>query len=502
MKNENQGQVSEGFNPITGESGSMLSGSGTHIRGLGLTGGVSRCREIARRIYSDMNTPDYRDKMFAQISILEGDLSDIKKEIYFLETQLSEPSAQAYDTFWGRGSDSPINKINVRWRELFPGDNRPVEMNNVGSIQANYLVVDSAMELISKKIQDPDISALEIYYNLIDSKDSAVSEIEKCYTYYTRYLIGCLLRGFGLLGHYNGKLAELNAPVNKTNYENWNAALNTDGTILKNGGKAAQTFIDTIKDNGNSTYVYLQKSTGHAGAQQIHLGYYDLPNKGNQVLVGYEVTVNEAGNACLTVWQGDFRNDGYVENVKKVNKDFCHVERLVSDSQCLPKSGTDWDDNKGLGLVVFFDKQKVPAAKGKVAVDLSFASETTSWDEHHDRYAKYICLVPKFADVVDGKIDLKNAKWQGNSRFNDIILNTELHPLALLHGATEDYRTFSAEMPDEVIYIDDNINFVFTENKYESGVLCSPMSTIEFFGHDYLIKPWYESKIHQDQFDN
>ena len=477
------------------------------VGGFKIVGGVGQAMGMAFTIYSAIKTANYRDKVLAGITTIEGDLDDIKTEIKdLIKVENSLAAALAYDDFWGTGDTSPIRIINLRWTQAFPGDNNnPKEIIKIKNIQDNYAAVNSAMGSISTKIQNTNISALEMYYNMIDGQSCAVSEIEKCYTYYNRYLIGCLLRGFGLLGHYNRELAKLNSPEYKTTYENWNIDLNVKGTILKNGGNVAQTFIDTIKGNGDSTYVYLQKSAGHSGSKHIHLGDYDLPNKGNQVLVGYEIAVNVQGNAYLAVWQGDFRDDGYVENVTKVNKDDCPIVRMVSDSSCIPLDGGE-DGNMGHGLVVFFDKLKIPVPANKVAVDIKLKSLTEAWDngkgyygDQAERSGRYIWTAVKVADVVDGKVDMGSAKWLDNDRWEDLHFNSHQYPAG---DSGSFYCTYDAVVPDLMIYICGNSSFRFSDNEYKSGALYTPMSTVEFYGDGDILWPWYESKIHQDQFNN
>lgn len=388
-----------------------------------ITGNLFQAAGILYNIYSSYETSKYRENVETGLKIIEGELQDITKMIKEFDRKA---------TYWQQWNelDNPINVIDNAYG-YFP-DNPTVSADSIATAMMNIhmAICGEAMPVESKN--------LHLFIEQLEPSKLMTSRIETAYTYFTRYLVGRMVRGFVMLGL-----------LDKALYQEWYVFLTKGNaksseeylahSFLDYEGRICQQVIDALK--GRDSWAGLSNPTEeNIKTNQINLGgAADIPD-GNAV-VGLDF--QEAGNSALDVvfWHGKIDKYGYVTNPEKIAPGK-GSKKVNAGTRCVP--------NGNLGPQIahygFIDTNKVKVPEGHAIVNLRWRQSTGKF-KHYSGYSQkgsptwsmVYLSVQHAAILAGGKIDMSTAVWTKSKRGDKIKLDTHYMPTVKLPGGVKWY---------------------------------------------------------------
>ena len=375
-----------------------------------IAGNLFQAAGILYNIYSSYKTTEFRDNVEQGLKLIEGELDEISKMIKQFDRKA---------TYWQQWNelDNPLNVIDNAYG-YFP--NSPtVSADTIATAMMNVhmAICGNAMPVQTKNLQ--------LFVDQLVGSKLMTSKVETAYNYFTRYLVGRMVRGFVMLSVNDEKL-----------FKEWYGFLKTGNTesdqeylkhpFLEYEGQMCQQVIDGLKDKddwaGQANPAKKNIETNHVNIG----GAPDIPD--DNAVVGYDFY--KAGNDALDVvfWYGKIDKYGYVASVEKAVPG-----KSAKKVYAGTKSARDDADEPYITNYGFIDTNPVSVPEGHAIVNVKWRQSTGKFhiDTGDPKKAQpvwsMVYLSVEHAEIQpDGIIDMSTAIWTKSNRGGEISLEVSL----------------------------------------------------------------------------
>lgn len=351
--------------------------------------------------YQSYETKKYREAVLSGIETIEEDLSHLENVLDQLSHDLK---------FWQQwnAARQPLALIKLHYANY---------QENTESKDTTTVCNDlsDAMMAIHTAVcgEDSYGYALENYLATLESKQIMTSKVELLYQFFTRFLVGRMVRALGLLGAYKD-----------SRFSTWQTLL-TAGNQSATDDYLKQPFL---KNEATICQGVANRHVGEdvewAGCSDVKESNYstnwlnvgaavDIPD--GHALVGFDFCEDEAGSLTVLIWHGPVGKDGYVT---EVHKKYNGEDRTFAGAEF---GGTYGNITTHYGFV---DLNAVSVPDGNVITavhllkyrgtfDSSITGGTTTWS--------LVGLGVQYSPVVDGKVDSSQKTWTDLDSKNHIV---------------------------------------------------------------------------------